>query len=394
MTGASPGRSGLTEAAPVTEVAEVAEVAPVAEVGPIAEPGWARRAVGRFRPARKRSGTDAMEVLAAGRRVGAELRAGLGGPGAGAASRGLRRLLGVDAVVLAGLDGEPVWSGELSDPELVTRLVERVLRTDGRAAHGRVVALPLHARDELAGVLLVEGDITTAALREAAGWVSEALDRARLESSADVAEQAELRALRAEISPHFVYNSLTVIASFVRSDPERARELMLEFAQYTRHSLARSGDYTTVAGEFAAIEAYLALARAVLGDRLRVQVRIAPEILPVALPYLALQPLVENAVRHGVELTGSRGLVQVTGQVEGSECVITVEDDGPGMDPEYAADVLAGRGKPGSLGLVNVDRRLRTVFGPGYGLVLETAPGAGTRVVLRVPRFQPGVVAS
>lgn len=341
-----------------------------------------------------RAGSDAMSVLAEARRVAIELRAGLDGPGVGAAARGLRRLLDADAVGLAGVDADVAWSGRLGDPEAAVELVERVLRTDTRAASGRVVALPVHARDELVGVLVVEGDVGTADAREAAAWVGEALDRARLETSADVAEQAELRALRAEISPHFVYNSLTVIASFVRSDPERARDLMLDFAQYTRHSLARSGDYTTVAGEFAAIEAYLALARALLGERLRVLVRIAPEILPVALPYLALQPIVENAVRHGVELAGSSGLVQVSGEAEGSECVITVEDDGPGMDPGYAAAVLAGRGGAAGMGLVNVDRRLRTVFGPGYGLVIETAAGAGTKVVLRVPRFQPGVVVA
>ncbi len=130
-----------------------------------------------------------------------------------------------------------------------------------------------------------------------------------------------------------------------------------------------------------------------LGERLRVQVRIAPEILPVALPYLALQPLVENAVRHGVELPGRPGQVQVAGEAQGSECVITVEDDGPGMDPAHAAEVLAGRAPSGGVGLVNVDRRLRHVYGPGYGIVLETAPGAGTKAVLRVPRFHPGVVA-
>src|SRR5882757_3961721 len=309
---------------------------------------------------RARFGSDAMAAVAEGRRVAAALRSGVDGPGAGTAARRLRRLLDADAVGLSGLNGETAWSGRPSDLATTTDLVERVLRS---------------------------------AAREAALLVGEALDLARLEASSDVAELAELRALRAEISPHFVYNSLTAIASFVESDPERARELMLEFAAYTRHSLARHGDYTTVAGEFEAIEAYLALARAVLGDRLRVQVRIAPEILPVALPYLALQPLVENAVRHGVELTGAGGLVQVSGEAEGSECVISVEDDGPGMDPRYAADILAGRGKPGSLGLANVDRRLRTVFGPGYGLVIETAEGAGTKVVLRVPRFQPGVIA-
>jgi two-component system, LytTR family, sensor kinase len=344
----------------------------------------------RRRWRRGRNGAEAMTTLAEARRVAAGVRGGLGGPEAGIAARGLRRLLDADAVGLGGLHGGLYWSGR--PPEGAAALAEGVLRDDVRAGVRGITALPVHARDELAGVLIVAGPVAAAAAREAALWVGEALERARLEESAAVAEQAELRALRAEISPHFVYNSLTAIASFVKSDPERARDLMLDFAEYTRHSLARHGDYTTVAGEFRAIEAYLALARAVLGERLKVQVRIAPEILPVALPYLALQPLVENAVRHGVELPGGSGLVQVSGEADGTECVIAVEDDGPGMDPDYAAAVLAGEGSPGSLGLVNVDRRLRTVFGPGYGLVIETAQGAGTRVLLRLPRFQPGVV--
>src|SRR5690606_7300930 len=165
------------------------------------------------------------------------------------------------------------------------------------------------------------------------------------------------RALRAESSPHFVYNALTVIASLARSDPDRAQDLMLDFADYTRYSLASHGDYTTVSDEFHAIETYLALQRALLGDRLRVQVRVAPEVLGVAVPYLVLQPLVEHAIGPGV---------------------------GPGAG--------AGRGAPDSVGLANVDRRLRHVYGPWYGLVVETAEGAGTRVVVRVPRFQPGVL--
>jgi two-component system, LytTR family, sensor kinase len=339
-------------------------------------------------------GTPATAALADGRRIATALRAGLGGPGIAAAARGLRSLLDAEAVGLGGLHGELTWAGRPTDPNAARLLADRVLARDARAAATDLVAVPLHARDELAGVLIVAGGVPAGAVREAALWIGEALDPARLEASAEVAERAELRALRAEISPHFVYNSLTAIASFVRSDPERARELMLDFAEYTRHSLARHGDYSTVAGEFRAIEAYLALARAVLGERLRVQVRIAPEILPVALPFLALQPLVENAVRHGVELPGTSGLVQISGEADGTECVITVEDDGPGMDPDFAAAVLAGHGTPGGLGLVNVDRRLRTVFGAGYGLVIETAIGAGTRVLLRLPRFQPGVVAS
>jgi hypothetical protein len=116
-------------------------------------------------------------------------------------------------------------------------------------------------------------------------------------------------------------------------------------------------------------------------------------VLPVAIPFLALQPLVENAVQHGVERTEGGGSVQVSGEAQGEDCVIAVEDDGPGMPPERAQDVLAGRGTGTRLGLVNVDRRLRAVFGAGYGLVIETAPGAGTRVVVRtaVPPRRRGV---
>ncbi|NMH93790.1 histidine kinase [Pseudonocardia bannensis] len=335
--------------------------------------------------------SDAMDVLATGAEIAAELRTGLATARAGAAARKLRRLLDADAVGLLDLHGAQAWSGE-PDPG-AAGLVDEVLRNDHKAGRGGVLALPLRVRGELAGVLVVQGPVRASAARQAASWVAEALERGRLEASADAAEQAELRALRAEISPHFVYNALTTIASFVRSDPGRARDLILDFAEYTRHNLARHGDYTTLAGEFRAIEAYLALARAVLGDRLRVQVRIAPEVLPVAVPFLALQPLVENAVQHGVERSGSGGSVQVSGEAQGTECVICVEDDGPGMDPAHARDILAGQDAGSGLGLANVDRRLRTVFGAGYGLVIETAEGAGTRIIMRIPRFHPGVVA-
>ncbi len=121
--------------------------------------------------------------------------------------------------------------------------------------------------------------------------------------------EAELRALRAQISPHFVYNSLAAIASFVRTDPERARELLLEFADFTRYAFRRGGEFTTLADELRNVERYLALEQARFGDRLRVQIMVAPEVLPVAVPFLAVQPLVENAVRHGLEGSAQVGQI-------------------------------------------------------------------------------------
>jgi two-component system LytT family sensor kinase len=352
-------------------------------VAPGQEPARSWRPWSRAEPA---------ATLGVARRVAGDLAGGLSGPRVRAAARGIRRLLGVDGIGLADLSGTVEWAGHSPSGVDTTALVESVLHNEVRAGRLPVVAVPLHTRDELSGVLVVAGATRMGAVREVADWISDALERTRLDALADQAAQAELRALRAEISPHFVYNALTVIASLVKSDPDRSRELMLDFADYTRYSLARHGDYTTVADEFHAIETYLALQRALLGERLRVQIRVAPEVLAVAIPYLVLQPLVENAVRHGIEPRSSPGVVQVRGEAEGSDCVISIEDDGVGMDPTVAERILAGQGRADSVGLTNVDRRLRNVYGSWFGLVVETAPGAGTRVVVRVPMFQPGVM--
>lgn len=348
-------------------------------------------------PARRRlpwQRSDPIATLRAARRIGDALADGLSGQGTHTAARTIRRLLGARAAGLADLSGTVIWSGHPRAEPDATGLVSEVLHTETHGGRPPLVAVPLDVDDELAGVLVVDGATRTSAVREVAALVAHALERGRLEASAERAAQSELRALQAEISPHFVYNALTVIASLVRSDPDRSRELMLDFADYTRYSLARHGEYTTVAEEFHAIETYLALQRAVLGDRLRVQIRVAPDVLAVPVPYLVLQPLVENAIRHGVEPKGTTGLIQVQGEAEGNDCVISVEDDGAGMDPAAAEAILAGKGSPDSVGLANVDRRLRTVYGPWYGLVAETAPNAGMRVVLRVPLFQPGVMPS
>jgi two-component system LytT family sensor kinase len=223
---------------------------------------------------------------------------------------------------------------------------------------------------------------------ETARWVSTQLAWHELDSSRARLAQAELRALRAQISPHFIYNALGAIASFVRTDPERARELILEFAEFTRYSFRSHGEFTTLAEELRSIDRYLTLERARFGERLKVRLRIAPEVLPVVLPFLSVQPLVENAVRHGLSAKPGYGTVSIEASDAGAECHITVEDDGVGMDP----GILHSR--ESHIGLSNVDERLRAVFGDGFGLVVETAPDAGTKVSMRVPKFHPAARAS
>jgi len=140
----------------------------------------------------------------------------------------------------------------------------------------------------------------------------------------------------------------------------------------------------------------LALVRARFGERLSVTLQIAPEVLPVALPFLCLQPLVENAVKHGLEgkavNAAGKSRISITAQDAGAEALVVIEDDGAGMDPDLLRRILAGEVSPsGGIGLSNVDDRLRQVYGDDYGLVIETAVGAGMKITARLPKYQPGV---
>jgi two-component system LytT family sensor kinase len=260
------------------------------------------------------------------------------------------------------------------------------------------VIAPVVAEERVVAAIAAYGPQASAGLaraaEEVARWVSTQAELAELGRERTRTMEAELRALRAQISPHFIYNSLAAIASFVRTDPERARELLLEFADFTRYALRRGGAFTTLAEELRNVERYLTLEQARFGDRLRISLMIAPEVLPVTVPYLAIQPIVENAVRHGLARKEGGGRVNIVATDMGSDAEISIEDDGIGSDPEAIRRVLDGQTDTQSVGLGNVDARLRQVYGDDFGLVVETAPGAGTKVTFRVPKYAPGVHAS
>ncbi len=174
------------------------------------------------------------------------------------------------------------------------------------------------------------GPAMVRAVEEVAAFASGQLDLAGLDRARARSAQAEVQVLRAQISPHFVYNSLTAIASFVRTDPDRARELLLDFADYTRYSFRAHGRFTTLAEELKSIEQYLLLEQARFGDRLQVVLRVDPEVLGVRVPFLCVQPLVENAVRHGFENRDAPGTITITALDRGADAWISVEDDGAG----------------------------------------------------------------
>ncbi|MEO6886519.1 MAG: histidine kinase [Jatrophihabitantaceae bacterium] len=345
------------------------------------------------------------------------LREGLTQPGAQRAVKFLRILLGTSAVALTdrsrtlAVDGGSHHHGD----EAITH-VQAVLESGATAILGArnmscsaadcpargAVACPIVDGDTVVGAIVAYGRDTSAmlvrAVEEVAHWVSGQVELASADAQRTRLMEAELRALRAQISPHFVYNALTAIASFTRTDPERARELLLEFADFTRYALRRGGDFVTLSDELRNTERYLVLEQARFGDRLKISLRVAPEVLPIAIPFLVVQPLVENAVRHGLEGDAGVVTVSITALDQGPDALITVEDDGAGSDPSVIRAALAGGSgrvgaREGAVGLGNVDARLRQVFGDRYGLVVETAPNAGTKVSFRVPKFAPDVHA-
>ncbi|MFG2869298.1 sensor histidine kinase [Streptomyces sp. NPDC048338] len=337
------------------------------------------------------------------------LRAGLTEETARRAARRLRSLLGTEALCLTDRSAVLAWDGPGDDhhrAHVMDQVAEVLASGRSQSAHAGcaddecplrwAVIAPLTGEDGVLGALVAYGSRESAVLvraaTEVARWVSVQLELAELDRSRTRIVEAEIRALRAQISPHFIFNSLAAIASFVRTDPERARELLLEFADFTRYSFRRHGEFAQLADELRSIEQYLALAGARFGDRLKVTLQIAPEVLPVTLPFLCLQPLVENAVKHGLEDSVHVCRVTIAARDAGAEAVVTIEDDGVGMDPAVLRAVLRGeRPSTSGIGLSNVDERLRQVYGPEYGLVIETGVGAGMKVTVRIPKYRAGV---
>jgi len=354
-------------------------------------------------------GTDAeratYHTLHAASQAGQHLRRGLNPAGAAKASRQLRALLACDALAITDTSGVLAWDGGAEDirPRLMDLAADvlgsgrtAVLPAGANGTGGRFAAViaPVRAGTRVVGAVAAFAPSAGAGLVRATGevadWVAVQVELAELDASRTLLMEAEVRALRAQISPHFIYNSLNAIASFINTDPQRARELVVEFADFTRYSFRRHGDFTTLAEELRCIDRYLLLERARFGERVQVSLRVAPEVLSTVIPFLSLQPLVENAVRHGLEAKEGPGHISITAEDAGAFAEVTIEDDGVGMDPEHLRSVLAGHTDGDHVGLRNVDARLRQVYGNDHGLVVETAPGEGTLITMRVPKSQPG----
>jgi two-component system, LytTR family, sensor kinase len=237
------------------------------------------------------------------------LREGLNRTSVGFALPYLRQLLDTCALAMTDKQANTLgWDGNSDQHEPDVRALAQTVISTGRQqlmSHTSlscdhpncevrgIVVVPLEVDGSIVGTLAAlttstTGPVLLRASAEVARYVSSQLELAELDESRARLNRAEVRALRAQISPHFVYNALTTIASFIRTDPVRARELLIEFADFTRYSFRTAGEYTTLQDELTNIERYVRLEKARFGNRLNIKLQIAPEVLSVVLPFLAL----------------------------------------------------------------------------------------------------------
>lgn len=214
-----------------------------------------------------------------------------------------------------------------------------------------------------------------------------------LDRQAELTARAEVKALQAQINPHFLFNTLNTIASFTRTNPEKARLLLRDFSSFYRHTLESSQTLIPLSEELQQTRRYLQIEKARFGeDRIIENERIAPNCADILVPGFMVQPIVENAVRHAMK-DDEPLHIDVLAVVDDCDVLISVCDDGLGMDPETADRLLqstktsiAHDPRGTGIALRNVAERIERFYGAGSGVEIVSKLGEGTCVTLRLSR--------
>ena len=203
--------------------------------------------------------------------------------------------------------------------------------------------------------------------------------------------KTKLLFLQAQINPHFLYNALNTISAIcAREQAVQAQNLILRLAEFLRGTLKRAEDKVTLREEMAHLDAYLEIEKVRFQERLRVNKisEIREELWnDVKVPFLILQPLVENAIKHGISKKSEGGVLEIKLAESNGHLKIEISDDGPGIQGGALKNILEGKfsSKEGGIGIQNVNQRLIRSFGPTYGLCYESEPTKGTKVILKIP---------
>ena len=277
---------------------------------------------------------------------------------------------------------------------LVLMLIRHALRL-GRSITQPIVDLCDRAeqlgRGELAPRQPVHSqEYETRTLSEAFEQMAGRLDTLLRESTQkqDRLRRAELALLQAQINPHFFYNTMDTIVWLIEAEkPREAVEMVSHLSDFFRRSLSKGKDVITLAEEEEHVRSYLQIQQVRYQDIMQYTIHLAPGTEEAVLPKLTLQPLVENALYHGIKMKRGMGHIYVTSLREGQDILLQVTDDGAGIPPQRLEQLTAGleTGERLGFGLATVHERVRLLFGAPYGLRLNSRPGVGTTVMVRIP---------
>ncbi len=196
----------------------------------------------------------------------------------------------------------------------------------------------------------------------------------------ELAVQSEVKALRAQINPHFLFNTLNSISSLIPSEPDKADRVTQKLADIFRYALVASEkEFVTLEEEFRFINNYLEIEKIRFEERLKIEMLIQPDTLTVTVPSLILQPIVENALKHGISKNIHGGTLTLHSEIINAVLQLTVIDDGAGFDSNRTDSDGLG------IGLRNVDQRLKKIYGPDYGLHIASGSAKGAQVILTLP---------
>ncbi len=206
-----------------------------------------------------------------------------------------------------------------------------------------------------------------------------------LESKELLLVQARLSALSSQINPHFLFNTLNTVSSLIRTNPDKARQVVYRLSNILRRLLRKTDNFAPLRDELSFIDDYLSIEITRFGDKLRFSKEIDEDALDRMVPTMILQPLIENSIKHGLAGKLEGGTVRLTGSTrddgETHRLLLAVEDDGVGIDEARLATILQQAG----IGVSNVNERLQVLFGGSYRLEIASRPGVGTRTEIEIP---------
>jgi two-component system LytT family sensor kinase len=233
------------------------------------------------------------------------------------------------------------------------------------------------------------GRITSSTRELAVGLsqlISTQLEVSRVKQLQEMAGKAEFRALQSKINPHFLFNALNAISSLIRVRPPEARRLIANLADYLRYNLSLDDGMIDIQNELQQVRDYVAIEQARFGPKLDVVFDV--DDVHLSVPSLLLQPLVENAVLHGIQPQSRRGEVRIAVKRDGEVVHVRISDSGRGIDPEIIEEVARGRPTSARIGLMNVHERLKLLYGKGLEIV-RTEPGTAVSFDLPLPPPAP-----